>query len=239
MSRKSEGKKSFKLYNDYMQHFGIMTDEDAGQCIKAIFRFVNGEPEQDIESGLTGMVLMAFSFVKAQLERDAAAYDDICEVNRKNGSKGGRPKKDAEKPKKPNGFSENQPVSEKIKKTGEDIDTDKEKDTDKKQRTKKDYGAGFEEFWSEYPRKVKKANAYKCYCQRKAAGYSEHELLVAAKNYSFICKKKHTEEEYIMHPSTFLSASTPFEDYIPKRDSEEKPNDTVDEKMRSGANPFL
>ena len=89
MGKKSEEKKSFKLYNDYKKHFDQMTDEDAGRVIKAILAYVNyeGFPELDGAAG------MAFSFIEAQLERDRIAYDKKCETNKENGSKGGRPKR--------------------------------------------------------------------------------------------------------------------------------------------------
>ena len=42
---------------------------------------------------LDGMLKMAFSFIKTQLDRDRQKYQNKCEKNRENGAKGGRPKK--------------------------------------------------------------------------------------------------------------------------------------------------
>ena len=78
------------------------------------------------------------------------------------------------------------------------------------------YSVHFESFWNAYPRKKEKAKAYKCYNARLKDGYSEEELLTAAAEYAKECKKRKTEERYIKLGSTFLSASTPFVDYLKK-----------------------
>ena len=78
------------------------------------------------------------------------------------------------------------------------------------------YSVHFESFWNAYPRKKEKAKAYKCYNARLNDGYSEEELLTAATEYAKECKERKTEERYIKLGSTFLSASTPFVDYLKK-----------------------
>lgn len=78
------------------------------------------------------------------------------------------------------------------------------------------YSVHFESFWNTYPRKKEKAKAYKCYNARLKDGYSEEELLIAATEYAKECKERKTEERYIKLGSTFLSASTPFVDYLKK-----------------------
>lgn len=95
------------------------------------------------------------------------------------------------------------------------------------------YPTPFEDWWTVYPRKIEKGYAYKKYQARRKDGYSDLELLKAAKNYAAQCKKLKTEKQYIKHPKTFLSESLPFLDYLPKR--VEQPNP---EKVDSG-NPFL
>lgn len=76
------------------------------------------------------------------------------------------------------------------------------------------YSSNFEAFWEAYPRKKEKAKAYKCYQTRLKDGFSEQELLTAAKNYAEECKKDNREEKYIKLGATFLSNSTPFADYL-------------------------
>lgn len=78
------------------------------------------------------------------------------------------------------------------------------------------YSVHFELFWNAYPRKKEKAKAYKCYNARLKDGYSEEELLTAATEYAKECKDRKTEDRYIKLGATFLSASTPFTDYLRK-----------------------
>lgn len=58
--------------------------------------------------------------------------------------------------------------------------------------------------------------AYKKYLARRKDGYSDAELMIAAKNYAAQCKKFRTEKQYIKHPKTFLSDALPFLEFIPK-----------------------
>lgn len=80
------------------------------------------------------------------------------------------------------------------------------------------YSTDFEEFWSVYPRKVDKAQAYKKYKARLEDGFSHEQLLKAAKNYADQCRKYRTEEKFIKHGKTFLGEATSFLDYLPKND---------------------
>lgn len=78
------------------------------------------------------------------------------------------------------------------------------------------YSKDFEEFWEVYPRKVGKGDAYKKYKTRVKDGWSPAELLEAAKNYRTKVLNERTESQYIKHPKTFLSDTTPFVDFIKK-----------------------
>ena len=91
----SDRKKSFVLHLDYQQHFDLLTDEQLGKLIRAIFAYeTTGEPPELKDAVLK----MCFSFVKNQLDRDREAYEMRCQANRENGARGGRPKN----PTKPN-----------------------------------------------------------------------------------------------------------------------------------------
>lgn len=85
---------------------------------------------------------------------------------------------------------------------------------------KQAYPSGFEAFWKAYPRNIDKGSAYKKYSARRKDGYSDEELVAAARNYAGQCKAKKTEAEYIKHPKTFLSDTMPFLDFLPKREAE-------------------
>lgn len=84
---------SFLMYLDYEEQFNLLTDEQLGMLIRAIMKYEKTHEEPKLE----GMMKMAFSFIKAQLDRDREKYNNKCEKNRENGAKGGRPKKEKQK----------------------------------------------------------------------------------------------------------------------------------------------
>lgn len=94
------------------------------------------------------------------------------------------------------------------------------------------YSPAFEELWNVYPRKKDKGNAYKKYKARLNDGWSEEELLAAVIEYSAECKRNRTNEKYIKHASTFFSETTPFTDYLKKKE------DTIKPEIPDGSNPF-
>ena len=149
---KSEDKKSFQLYNDYIDHFSLMSDEEAGKLIKAIFCYVNDLPCEE----LAGLPLMAFSFIRSQLKRDSDKYDARCEINRRNGKLGGRPKKvQTEEPKKPDGMEETQSVLDipGIEMAEEKAPEQEVPQEPPKKPKKTEYSTDFQRFWRIYPRK--------------------------------------------------------------------------------------
>lgn len=135
-------KKGFLLYHEYAEHFDLLTNEEIGQLMRAIFAYeISGEILP-----LAGAAKMAFSFIRADLDQNREKYKERCSRNADNGKKGGRPRKN-------DGFSENQPekeetqenqtvseqterFSEKPKKADSDIDSDI--DSDKEKNIKKE-----------------------------------------------------------------------------------------------------
>ena len=117
-------KNSFIMYYDYGEHFNLLSDSELGGLIRAIYEYEKNE----VIPQLDGVLKMAFSFIKCQLDIDKAKYNAICERNSVNGSKGGRPKTETnpKKPKKANGFSEN---PKKPKKADNDNDNDNDINT--------------------------------------------------------------------------------------------------------------
>lgn len=117
-------KNSFLIYLDYEEQFNLLTDEQVGQLMRAIIKY----EKTGIVPELEGMLKMAFSFIKTQLDRDREKYNKKCEQNRENAKRGGRPKKQTDN-KKPNGFEENQMDAKKPDNDDED-DNDNEEDED-------------------------------------------------------------------------------------------------------------
>ena len=127
-------KNSFVLYTSYRDQVDLLTNEQAGILFKSILGYAASvEPEQ-----MDGMTAMAFSFIKAGIDKDTDKYNRTCEARREAGRMGGRPPKSESeenkqtKAKKANGFSEKQTKAKKADNDNEyDSDNDlKKKDTD-------------------------------------------------------------------------------------------------------------
>jgi hypothetical protein len=85
----AENKKSFLLYCDIMHTVKKLSNEQTGILFKHILSYVNDEnPElNDL------MLELVFEPIKQQLKRDLRRYENICNKNKTNGEKGGRPNK--------------------------------------------------------------------------------------------------------------------------------------------------
>ena len=229
-------KNSFVVYTDYMQQIELLSMEQRGVLFTSIMSYASGRELPDMD----GMTKMAFSFIKATMDRDMEKYRQTVEKRKEAGKLGGRPKADGfpekqEKAKKANGFSEKQ---NKAKKPDNDSVNDNVNDS-----VKKTYTCAFETLWDAYPRKKEKAGAYKCYMARLKDGFSEDELETAVKRYVDECRANKTDQRYIKLASTFLGANTPFVDYLkgdgtveqPGRDTEPDATDIVRRAIEQGA----
>jgi hypothetical protein len=85
------GNKSFLFYLDWRQHLAMLTDEERGQLLMKLLDYSETGVLPDDMGGAVGM---AFSFMRAQLDRDKEKYEARCKANRENGAKGGRPPKE-------------------------------------------------------------------------------------------------------------------------------------------------
>ena len=107
-----------KLYADTRGAVEMLSDAEAGRLFKAIFNRMAGK-----EANLQGNERLVYAMLDAQFERDAAQYETFISKQRKNGKKGGRPKKAM-------GLSENPENPTVFLKTQKSQDKDKDKDKD-------------------------------------------------------------------------------------------------------------
>lgn len=94
-------KENFLLKKAQQDVFESLSDEDAGKLIKGIFKYVN-KGESDLESYLK----VIFIPIKNDIDKNEEKYEMVCERNKLNGKKGGRPKKEEteKNPKNPDGY---------------------------------------------------------------------------------------------------------------------------------------
>jgi hypothetical protein len=93
----AENKKKIIVYVDWIEQFKDLTDEESGKLIKHFFAYVN-----DLNPVSDRLTELLFNPIKATLKRDLLAWEKKQNINRENGSKGGRPKKANETELNPN-----------------------------------------------------------------------------------------------------------------------------------------
>lgn len=115
-------KKSFVFYFDWMDLCEDLTQQELLEMMLAIVEYAeNGENPTFSDRTLKAI----WKTIKATLDHDRDKYEERCAINKRNGAKGGRPKKDySEKTEKPKGFFE------KPKKPDNDSEYDYEYDSD-------------------------------------------------------------------------------------------------------------
>ena len=147
--------KAFMLYKDWEDIFQALdSSEEIGELVMALFAYAKrGETPK-----LSGGAKIAFLMMRAAIERDGIAWEEMCAQRSECGKKGGRPKKSdesgntdekaeqtaasadnaEEKPQgindtaeKPKAFTETKRFSEKAKKADKDKDKDIDIDKDK------------------------------------------------------------------------------------------------------------
>ena len=123
-------KKSFLIYLDYEEHFNLLSDEQIGQLMRAIMQY----EKTGIVPELDGMVKMAFSFIKTQLDRDREKYSNIAERNKRIAEKRWSNNKKingkSEVPKSTKNTSGKSGIPKSTENADTDTDTDKDNDTD-------------------------------------------------------------------------------------------------------------
>ena len=120
----AKDKKSFLLYSNIIHTVKKITDEQAGILFKTILSYVNDE-NPNVDNLVVDLV---FEPIKQQLKDDLKKYEKICERNKNNGEKGGRPIKE---PKKPSGLKHNPKITQSNpKKPDNDNDNDNEEKRD-------------------------------------------------------------------------------------------------------------
>jgi hypothetical protein len=66
------GKTSFVMYTDYSRHWELLSGDEVKALDMAIFRYVETGQLPDFE----GMLKMAFSFVRGNIDRDVGKWEE-------------------------------------------------------------------------------------------------------------------------------------------------------------------
>lgn len=120
-------KSLFIIHLDSLNVLDDLTDVQISNLFRAIRAYHLG-----CKIELDSITKVAFSPFKNQFDRDAVKYESICNRNKINGVKGGRPKTQSN-PNNPNGYSETQSNPNNLD-SDSDIDPVPEKDKKKKKK---------------------------------------------------------------------------------------------------------
>lgn len=74
-------KKSFVLYHDFRNWFSLLTDEELGRLLRAIFDY---EMNKTLPENLNEKEQIAFLMVRDTLDRDREKYERVCNRNKEN-----------------------------------------------------------------------------------------------------------------------------------------------------------
>ena len=225
-------KNSFILYHDYRKHLKLLTDEEKGQLLMALLDY----SENGVSPDLSGMALMAFSFIQSQLDRDNEKWETSVEQRRKAGKKSADVRKDKTNESQRSLVSLNENKRKATKST--DNVTVNVTDTDnvtenanvndtppcpplgkvREQGEQSDISDSatthamtsleqrFIAFWAEYPRKKCKETARRAWTKIKPNADLTAEIIKA------VCAAKNTSDwtkengRFIPYPATWLNA---------------------------------
>lgn len=117
------------MYHSYLEALEPFTDEERGRLLMAMLRFsCLGETVE-----LHGNERYIWPSIRGQIQRDQQSYEKKCQVNRKNGQKGGRPRKNT----KTEGFRE-EPSGPKEKEKEKKNKKENDKETENERENKKE-----------------------------------------------------------------------------------------------------
>lgn len=203
------GIKYFQIYLDCKKHIDMLSDEQAGKLFKALFDFsISGKVPEFSD----GMLMMCFSFLSAQIERDTAKYKEKCERNRQTALE--REKNRRER----NSTNVHESHQEKEKEEkNENEEEEKEKENEKEKKEKSDRSqieSDFEECWSIYPKKQGKSSALQSYIKSaEKDGNLKEKVIAGINNYLEYIRQNKTDFRFIKQGSTYFSSECWNDEY--------------------------
>ena len=98
---------------------------------------------------------------------------------------------------------------------------------DEKPGKGREYTPDFEKFWSAYPRREEKKNAFKAWSARIKEGKRAEDIIAASQNYTDYVLAKGTETQFIKQPKTFLGPGDHIAEWL-------KPPELPDTSTKGG-----
>ena len=188
-----------KIWTSFEEIIEPLNESERGRLFTAMLHYARCEELPELK----GNERFTWPIAKQAIDRARAE----SEKQTANGSKGGRPKKNPEKP------TETQQNPEKPNETLKEKDKEKEKINNKV--SKETYMREFEVFWAAYPRHTGKQDAYKAFVKLKPDEALMQAILSGIERQKQSAQWTKDGGQFIPHPATWLNGCR-WEDELPK-----------------------
>ncbi|MBO5066475.1 MAG: hypothetical protein J6D06_10205 [Clostridia bacterium] len=205
-------KKSFLFYYDWCDIFEPLSNEKKGELITAIIDFAKNEAEP----GFSDLALqIAFNVIRNTVKRDVEKYNERCLKNAENIRKRWQKNtNEYERIRMDTNYTDKD--KDKDTDTDKDKDKDKDKDTDTDTDTDKDnisfssktacvYSDDFLIFWSAYPKKVGKGEAFKQWKKARLSTRDKKDIITALDWQKKTDRWRSSNGRYVPNPATYIS----------------------------------
>lgn len=188
-----------KIWTSFEEIIEPLNESERGRLFTAMLHYARCEELPELK----GNERFTWPIAKQAIDRARAE----SEKQTANGSKGGRPKINPEKP------TETQQNPEKPTETLKEKDKEKEKINNKV--SKETYMREFEVFWAAYPRHTGKQDAYKAFVKLKPDEALMQAILAGIEKQKQSAQWTKDGGQFIPHPATWLNGCR-WEDEMPK-----------------------
>ena len=188
-----------KIWVSFAEILEPLNDSERGRLFTAMLEYAGSGALPEFK----GNERFTWPVAKQAIDRARAE----SEKQTANGSKGGRPKKNPEKP------TETQQNPEKPNETLKAKDKEKEKINNKV--SKETYMREFDVFWAAYPRHTGKQDAYKAFVKLKPDEALMQAILSGIERQKQSAQWTKDGGQFIPHPATWLNGCR-WEDELPK-----------------------
>ena len=188
-----------KIWTSFEEIIEPLNESERGRLFTAMLHYARCEELPELK----GNERFTWPIAKQAIDRARAE----SEKQTVNGSKGGRPKKNPEKP------TETQQNPEKPNETLKEKDKEKEKINNKV--SKETYMREFDVFWAAYPRHTGKQDAYKAFVKLKPDEALMQAILSGIERQKQSAQWTKDGGQFIPHPATWLNGCR-WEDELPK-----------------------
>lgn len=188
-----------KIWTSFEEIIEPLNESERGRLFTAMLHYARREELPELK----GNERFTWPIAKQAIDRARAE----SEKQTANGSKGGRPKKNPEKP------NETQQNPEKPNETLKEKDKEKEKINNKV--SKETYTREFDVFWAAYPRHTGKQDAYKAFVKLKPDEALMQAILAGIERQKQSAQWTKDGGQFIPHPATWLNGCR-WEDELPK-----------------------